>query len=256
MGTYFRFQINSKRSSSEIAKFLTEACKFLHDADQTFSLYKSESELSRIARREIAVKEASSSVKTIENECATWKSKTEGWFDAINPDGIFDPSGIVKTWAAKQACIYLEANGFNDFTLNAGGDVYLSSDLSVKGLYKVGLANLNTRSSKNAGANMIVNLEGTNFRAAATSGTIEKGDHIWTKQASSSPGTVLQVTVIGEDLVEADVWATAIFAGGLDALNVFTKSQEDREQTSVAVLTFSDGALLGTRNFANLLDSR
>lgn len=256
MGTYFRFQIKSTRASSEIAKFLNEACKFLHDADETFSLYKPQSELSKIARGDISIANASLPVQNIYKDCEKWKTSTDGWFDAINPNGIFDPSGIVKTWAAQQACIYLEANGFNDFTLNAGGDIYISSELSVKQLFKVGLANLNNRASKEAGANMIVNLESTAYRAAATSGTIEKGEHIWSKKNSQIPTSVLQVTVIGQDFVETDVWATALFSGGLEALKIFTAKNASREIPNVAVLTLSDGALLATANFANLLSSQ
>lgn len=256
MGTYFRFQIQSARSSSEIAKFLNEACKFLHDADQTFSLYKPESELSKIARGDINISMASRQVQSIYQDCEKWKKLTDGWFDPINPERVFDPSGIVKTWAAQQACIYLEANGFSDFTLNAGGDIYLSKDLSVKQLFKVGLANLNNRASKEAGVNMVVNLESTAYRAAATSGTIEKGEHIWSNKNTLIPTSVLQVTVLGQDLVETDVWATALFSGGLDALKVFTEKNESMEIPNVAVLTLSDGAILATANFANLLSSQ
>lgn len=256
MGTYFRFQINSDRPSSEIARFLNEACEFLHEADARFSLYKDDSELSKIARKELLIENASNQVRKIEAECRIWGKHTDGWFDAINPDGIFDPSGIVKTWAAKQACLYLEANGFTDFTLNAGGDIYLSTELTVKPLFKVGLANLNTRASDKAGTSMVVNLSKTDYRAAATSGSIEKGDHIWSKKIEKGPGTVLQVTVIGTELVETDVWATAIYSGGLAALERFSKVNEDSASPYIAVITFADGAMLATKSFAHILESR
>lgn len=255
MGTYFQFQINSDRASSEIAKFLDEACSFLHDADATFSLYKSGSELSRIAKNELDLRSASSAMRNIQKECEVWKQTTDGWFDAVNPNGIFDPSGIVKTWAAEQACVFLEANGFDDFTLNAGGDVYLSRGLTVKSLFKVGLANLNKRESSKAGSNMVANLYGTEYKAAATSGSIEKGEHIWANKDGLEHDPVLQVTVIADELVKADVWATAIYSGGLSALDAFAKSNLTSKVPSVAVITFSGGSMLATNNFANLLES-
>lgn len=255
MGTYFKFQISTDRSSAETARFLNDACKFLHDADNTFSLYKKESELSRIARKELSVAEASEGVRSIFNDCEHWKLATDGWFDAVNPEGVFDPSGIVKTWAAQQACIYLEANGFNNFTLNAGGDVYLSSELQIRSLYKVGLANLNRRTDANAGSSMLIDLFGTPFRAAATSGSIERGEHIWSKGGEVANQAVLQVTVVADDLITADVWATAIYAGGIEALEAMTVEGSAFRDRCVAAVTFSDGALLASRGFAALLAS-
>jgi FAD:protein FMN transferase len=48
-------------------------------------------------------------------------------------------------------------------------------------------------------------------RAIATSGSAERGDHIWTA-AGRSP--FVQATVVADDIVTADVLATAIIAGG------------------------------------------
>ena len=67
---------------------------------------------------------------------------------------------------------------------------------------------------------------------------------------------MLQVTVVSDDLIKADVWATAIYSGGLAALDAFSKANQNLDPPSVAVITFDDGAMLATANFANLLDSR
>lgn len=255
MGTYFLFKIRSEFSSSHLAKLVSTACEILHEADTTFSLYKYDSQLSKIARSELDIAEANEQVKSIKEDCESWNSRTSGWFDAQNQDGIFDPSGIVKTWAAKRCALYLEANGVKDFTLNAGGDVYLSNELSVNSLWRVGLANLNKREEKNAGRSMSINLKGTNFRAVATSGSVERGNHIWSNGNLLVEHDVVQVTVVAEDLIVADVWATAIYAGGKSAL----AAMEDRENSdniaTAAIVTYSDGSMVATQGFAQLLDA-
>lgn len=256
MGTYFLFKIRSEFSSAHLANLISSGCEILHEADATFSLYKSESELSKIARGELQVENASSHVKAVFNDCLEWKTRTSGWFDAINHDGIFDPSGIVKTWAAKRCALFLEANGVKNFTLNAGGDIYLGSELSVTNLWRVGLANLNKREDKNAGASMSVNLFGTNFRAVATSGSVERGEHIWSKGKLPSENDAVQVTVVAEDLIIADVWATAIYAGGQNALSAMESSENSEDLRVTAIVTFADGSIVATRGFANLLDAK
>ena len=51
------------------------------------------------------------------------------------------------------------------------------------------------------------------WRAIATSGTSERGEHIWRRPES---GDLVQVTVLARDIVTADVLATAILAGGTE----------------------------------------
>ena len=54
-------------------------------------------------------------------------------------------------------------------------------------------------------------------RALATSGSAERGDHIWT--AGSRGAEFAQVSVAAADIVTADVLATAIVAGGTAMLH-------------------------------------
>jgi len=53
--------------------------------------------------------------------------------------------------------------------------------------------------------------------ACATSGSAERGDHIWT--VGAAPAQFIQATVLSNDIVTADVLATAIIAGGAAALD-------------------------------------
>ena len=55
MGTVFRFAGRTPLNEQDQADALTQACEFLHAADEMFSLYKPESPLSRLARGETKV---------------------------------------------------------------------------------------------------------------------------------------------------------------------------------------------------------
>jgi thiamine biosynthesis lipoprotein len=79
-------------------------------------------------------------------------------------------------------------------------------------------------------------------RALATSGSAERGDHIWT--AGTRGAEFVQVSVAAADIVMADVLATAIVAGGTAMLHRAT------DHWDVDVLAVRrDGELLGTPGF-------
>lgn len=50
--------------------------------------------------------------------------------------------------------------------------------------------------------------------AIATSGTHDRGEHIWRK-VTDGP-SIISATVVSDDIVTSDVWATAIISGGPD----------------------------------------
>jgi thiamine biosynthesis lipoprotein len=83
----------------------------------------------------------------------------------------------------------------------------------------------------------------------ATSGSAERGSHIWNPKAGGreSAGEFIQVSVIAKDLVTADVWATAAFAEGERAIEHLNRV-EDLE----ALFVYEDGRLAATNGFANL----
>jgi len=71
----------------------------------------------------------------------------------------------------------------------------------------------------------------------ATSGIAERGEHIWRR---STP-TFVQATVIADDIVTADVLATAVVAGDGDDLRRLTN------EAGVDVLAFAaDGMVWAT----------
>ena len=249
MGTVFVFQGRSSLTEIELNQALKTACEKLHEADRIFSLYKPESPLSKLARGETSVALCPPAVDAVWNLCEQWESTTGGFFSPFTLDRTFDPSGLVKTWAAQQAIDSLIAAGVTDFSLNSGGDIWLSDYLSETDDWKVGIAKPVTIASKDAGVLTVVNLLNTEFRAVATSGSAERGSHIWNPSSGAlAESELIQVTVLAKDLVTADVWATACYAEGPNSLNRISKVNGVE-----ALFVFNDGRIDGTEGFAEVL---
>ena len=247
MGTTFTFRVDDSWSEGELKAICDSAMEILRDADDRFSLYKAESEISQLNSGTLDWGQASGAQLSIRKESMAWKEKTGGYFDPVSPDGLYDPSGLVKTWAARNAAQYLEANGLREFTLNAGGDIFLSKGLKSQLLNRVGLSNLNSIASHEAGSNMIIDLSGSEFRAVATSGSAERGEHIWLSEESK----YIQATVIATDLVLADIWATALISGGAKALQRFRETVDPK--AACALVIGADLGFEATAGFAALL---
>ena len=249
MGTAFRFAGRSPLNKAETQNIIAQACEILHEADRTFSLYKPESPLSQLARGETRVADCPPVVGEIWDACDEWEKRTDGWFSAMTPQNTFDPSGVVKTWAAKRAAEYILQSGIKDFTMNAGGDVWLSNDLTVNQEWRIGISKPISIAAPDAGVLTVIDLKGTNFRAMATSGSAERGEHIWNPKAAgkAAPTDLVQVSVVAEDLITADVWATAAFAAGQRGVSLLNEVPGIE-----ALFIMANGDLAATDNFRNL----
>jgi thiamine biosynthesis lipoprotein len=200
------------------------------DFDARFSLYRPESELSRVASGGVSMIDASPELRNAYAQALEWRSLTGGAFTPHRPDGVIDLSGIVKALAMGEAATLLGTSG--DWILNAGGDVVTSGQPTTVGITDPFDRNQLLTSVRLGGSR----------RAVATSGTIERGDHIWGR------GGFAQVTVVADDIVTADVLATAIVAGGSDALNASTTAWD------IDVLAIDlDGNLFATPGFTRSL---
>ena len=239
MGTVFRFTF--AQADRELAlSLLPLAQQILVEADNTFSTYKPESEVSQIREEQLSLAQASFDVRMIFRDCNIWSVKTEGAFSAVDPAGKWDPSGLVKAWAAQSVMNLFEANGLTNCSLNAGGDICLGVDASAE-LNRIGIAKPISIATTGLTAGWVLDLGGTPFRAVATSGSAERGEHIWGKQSG-----LTQVTVVAKNLISADIWATSLFARGLDLLPVMVESGLE------AMLIFEDDSLEITPGFMEL----
>ncbi|MEY2816137.1 MAG: hypothetical protein RJA78_713 [Actinomycetota bacterium] len=256
MGTVFRFVGRTELPKEKLGEVMRASVAELHKTDEIFSLYKPDSPLSKLSRGECSVADCPEVVSQIWDECESWSQVTDGWFSPFTPQNTFDPSGLVKTWAADRAAVVLESAGITDFAMNAGGDIRLSRNITPGFAMRIGISTPVTIASPEAGVLTVVDLNNTEFRAVATSGTAERGEHIWNpKHGSEFANQLSQLTVVAKDIVTADVWATALFASGTSAISIADKYNESNKENQIAVLVVElDGDLVATSNFSSLLN--
>ncbi|HEY4225829.1 MAG TPA: FAD:protein FMN transferase [Pseudolysinimonas sp.] len=176
------------------------------EADARFSLHRPDSELSRINAGDVSLLDASPELAEAYALAAEWRSRTDGCFTPSRPDGLLDLNGVVKAIAMRDAGAVLESSGFEDWTLVVGGDVFASGAGQGRAPWSTGIVDPADRTA------LLCAIELRDpRRAIATSGSAERGDHIW---SSTGPSEFLQVTVVADDILTADVLATAIVAGG------------------------------------------
>lgn len=207
--------------------------------NRTFSLYLEDSELSRIASGALRLEDSSQQMRSVYAQALEWRSATLGAFTPHRPDGVIDLNGIVKALAIERAGIIFEETGIEDWSINAGGDILCCASAHGQ---TVGIAD----PADHRQLLCAVTLE-AGRRAMATSGSAERGDHIWTLSPAAN-GLFVQATVMAADIITADVLATAIVAGGPETLDDVTSRWD------VDVLTVdSAGPLRATPGFQEAL---
>jgi thiamine biosynthesis lipoprotein len=179
--------------------------------DRTFSPYVVDSAVSRINRGELRLEEAGPLVNQAVDLCGHYERATEGYFSAwIN--GRFDPSGLIKGWAIDRACSILDRNGFRDYFVDAGGDVQTHGRNAKGSPWRIGIRHPIERDK-------VARVVLASGLAVATSGTYEKGQHILDPRSGKPANAWLSFTVVGPDILQADVYATACFAMGIAGLD-------------------------------------
>lgn len=183
------------------------------ELEQRFSLYRPDSEASRIARRELPLTQASPEMREAYEVALTWGSRTEGAFTPHRPDGVIDLTGIVKALAIHRAGQILDGHGSAHWSVNVGGDV-LTRTGEGRAPWVIGVVDPQDR------ARLITQFTATaELRAFATSGIAERGEHIWRiGQWDAEADPFVQVSVAAPDIITADVLATAVVSGGREAL--------------------------------------
>ena len=177
----------------------------LRRADAVFSPYRDDSDLSRWERGELSLAE-------VVALCEEARARTQGWFD---PRGLpdprtgeprYDPSGLVKGWAVQRVAVHLASLDGHGWCLNAGGDVvvYAPDDQPP---WRVGIEDP-------ADPSRILRVVERRDGAVATSGSTHRGGHIIDPYTGRPAASLRAATVIGPDLMWADVFATACVARG------------------------------------------
>lgn len=181
--------------------------------DERFSLYRPDSELSRIADGRLALLDASEELRDAYDQAIAWRTRTRGAFTPHRPDGVLDLSGVVKALAIRDAGAALDATGAS-WTLGCGGDILLRQPAG--GIARIGIADPGDRDRMLT----VIDVLGSR-RAVATSGVSERGEHVWGPRPDFD-----QVTVVADDILTADVLATAVLAGGQQTCDEVTATMD------------------------------
>ncbi|MFC7815592.1 MULTISPECIES: FAD:protein FMN transferase [unclassified Streptomyces] len=209
MGTVFSFDVRGGEPTA-VRAALDEAVAELRRADEVFSTYREESEVSRLARGELTVDACVPEVAEVLELAAEAERVSDGWFSSVYR-GRLDPTGIVKGWAVERAARGVAAAGAVGVSVNGGGDVQLLGTPGAGRPWRVGVSD----PLRTGGLAAVVSAAGAAELAVATSGTAERGAHIVDPRTGRPAVTdLVSVTVVAARLTWADCWATAAFAMG------------------------------------------
>jgi FAD:protein FMN transferase len=217
---------------------LDEVFAWFRSVDATFSTYKPDSEVSRLARGELRAEGTSADVQGVLARCGELKVETDGYFDTYAA-GRLDPSGLVKGWAVDRAADILVRAGARDFAVNAGGDIRLAGGARPARTWRVGIQHPLVR-------DRIAALVEEADLAVATSGAYTRGEHVLDPHTRRPPTGVLSVTITGPDLATADAYATAAFAMGAEGAPGWTARLPNGYE---AMTILAGGHVLSTAGF-------
>jgi thiamine biosynthesis lipoprotein len=237
MGTVFSFDIRDipDEASVRVRAALEAAVASLHRVDEVFSLYRPNSQLSRLAQGALTARECSPEVGDVLLLCEEAERLSDGWFTARYA-GALDPTGLVKGWAVERAARMLLSAGAGAVCVNGGGDVQLHG-----GPWRVGIADPLRRGQLAA----VVQTCGDGDLAVASSGPAERGCHIIDPHTGEPPASALaSLTVVCATLTDADARATAAYAMG-DAARSWLADLPGTEAFAVA----ADGSTWQTSGF-------
>ncbi len=209
----------------EIASELHEALDaidqtfiYFKEIDKRFSTYKKNSEISKMNAGLDRLKWSKDMVEVM-NLCQETKTETNGYFDILHNNQL-DPSGLVKGWAIYKASKRLVSN-FSNFYIEAGGDIQVFGYNNQNLPWNIGIRNP-------FNIDEIVKVVGLSNAGIATSGNYIRGTHVYNPITKKSIKNPVSLTVIGPDIYQADRFATAAYAMGLDGIK-YIEGQPDLE---------------------------
>ncbi|CAN7487924.1 FAD:protein FMN transferase [Knoellia sp. LjRoot47] len=212
MGTVVSIHVRTDDPHSEHLEAASEhVLAHLRRADEVLSTWRADSDLLRLQHGEIDARDAHPWVAEVTDLCLEAEDRTDGLFRAWRTRGggrpTFDPTGLVKGWAVSAASAHLETVPGVAFSVGAGGDVLVGTGRgwdAVAPVWRIGIEDPRDRTS-------IAEVVTLSRGAVATSGAAARGAHIVDPRTGLGIDRPGSATVVGPDLVWADVWATAAF---------------------------------------------
>lgn len=196
----------------------------LRSIDEMFSPFKETSAVSRINAGTLTLADAPALVAEVLALCHRYRELTRGYFDPWH-EGRLDPSGLVKGWALARGAAILDARGYRNYFVDGAGDVRTRGSSGGGEAWRVGIRHPVERDK-------VARVVLARDLAVATSGTYEKGPHIYDPHTGRPVTDLVSLTVAGPDIVTADVFATAAFAMGPDGV-AFVDAQDGYEAFAI-----------------------
>ena len=173
-----------------------------------------------------------------------------------------DFNSIAKGYAVDQFASLLKNKGYENFLIDIGGEVYAFGNKSKNQKWKVGI-DKPRKNSETSTRELSVKIKLQN-RAMATSGNYRKykinektgKETVHTINpitAEAQPSSILSATVIADNCMNADAYATALMAMGYQKAIRFLNEKPEIEAYLIYKTKDSDEKLFMTKGFKNLI---
>src|SRR5690349_16939435 len=80
MGTMVSIDVRRARPGADVAAAIEDVLRRLRDVDRRFSTYRADSEVRRVERGELLVRDASDDVRWVLAQCEALRIRTDGFF--------------------------------------------------------------------------------------------------------------------------------------------------------------------------------
>ena len=207
-------------SEDALNEAMKQVIDFCTQVDSDFSTYIDTSLVTRLRTNQIEISSCPPLVQEVWELCLQAKYLTDGAFDPWAVEGGFDPSGLVKGWAADKCADLLLSLGIEHVQVNAAGDLALRGGFYEGGVqpWRIGVVNPENRAE-------VVETFEIFDGAIATSGTYERGAHINDPYTGLIAIGAQSATVVGPLGWLCDALATALMVAGADGAKYFTQPE-------------------------------
>lgn len=209
MGTTASIHVNDPLDDLDFSARVADVRDELERLESMFSVFRPDSEISRINDGRLDHLDASREVIEVLDACSWLEQASNGAFSLRRSKERreMNPSGFVKGWAGQRAAEALRQSGLRHAYVGIGGDYMAFGGLSDADPWRIGI--IDPRDPERLVGTVDV-IDG----AVATSGTAERGGHIWDPRTGEPADSFLSVTVTGPSLTWADAFATTVFVMG------------------------------------------
>jgi thiamine biosynthesis lipoprotein len=232
---------SSVRSDPRRADAVLDGCfDRLREVDDLFSLWRPDTPMARLVAGTADLTQMPPTVVGVLRQCVRAARETGGHFSARDPAGHVDPTGLVKGWAVSEVGRLLLGAGYQHWCISAAGDVLVHGRPEPTEAWVIGIA------APGRPGDLLDAVQLESGGAVATSGTAERGHHIWDPLQGRPAHGIRSATVVcshgqADDIVRADVLATAAVArgrgaiawlGGLTGVDAFIVHDNGRQEAT------------------------